>query len=277
MARGVAEGTQAGLGTMTYVPELNSVPHRSGVLHVPRVRGGGGATGYMRVLLRLLLHHPKSLSFAPSLPASFPDPSAGLVLELAKGRPPPPAGLSQHSSGGKVNFVKGQHFWAIFGPQTLPISDPPPHHLRPPPPPPLSTSGGADTPRLQSPARLVSAPPTTSPNAPSPWARHSVGPIVPGDGPCHDLNAARYSLAARLDCGVRPLFGSVLFRTAQCSLPIVSPLVWGVLVLVLGLTLLPGPHRARPRRAMLPRTLGGSWLPLRVREATGVVPLPPSR
>ena len=49
------------------------------------------------------------------------------------------------------------------------------------------------------------------------------------------------------------------------------------LVLVLGWTLQPGPLHARPRRAMLPRMLGGSWLPLRVREATGVVPVLPSR
>ena len=49
------------------------------------------------------------------------------------------------------------------------------------------------------------------------------------------------------------------------------------LVLVLGWTLLPGPLHATPRVAMLPRMLGGSCLPLWVREATGVVPLPPSR
>ena len=45
----------------------------------------------------------------------------------------------------------------------------------------------------------------------------------------------------------------------------------------LGRALLPGLLHAGPGRAMPPRILGGSWVPLRVCEATGVVPLPPSR
>ena len=45
----------------------------------------------------------------------------------------------------------------------------------------------------------------------------------------------------------------------------------------MGGTLLQGPLPAGPRWAMPPRMLGGSWGPLRVHEARGVGPPPPSR